>query len=169
VTVDVRARGLASEEALTNHAAEAGVLYFATHGSHPDGAALDLHGVHLTPTKDYDGLVTAFEIRRLDLSSTWTAVLSVCDGGLYRFGPGDEPLGLVPALFAAGVVNVVSTLWPLDDAAGRDLMVEMMDRLIDDGPAAALRAAALDYSQAGDVSVRDWAAFVVVGVGGPGA
>jgi CHAT domain-containing protein len=167
LTVDVRARAQATETALAEHATEAGILYFATHGSHPDGAAIDLHGIHLAPTNDDDGVITAHEIRKLDLSGTWTAVLSVCDGGLYRYGPGDEPLGLVPALLVAGAANVVSTLWQLDDTAGRDLMVEMMDHLMEHGPAAALRTAAVSYSEAGDVAVRDWAAFVVVGSGGP--
>jgi CHAT domain-containing protein len=166
-TVDVRARAQASESALNAHAAEAGILYLATHGNRPDGDALDMHGVHLSASDGLDGVITASEIRRLDLSAAWTVVLSVCDGALYRFGPGDEPLGLVPALLVAGASNVVGTLWPIDDTAGRDLMVRMMSRLVELGPAGALRAAEVDYSVQSDASVRDWAAYVVVGVGGP--
>ena len=167
VTIDVRAREDASEEAFEQHAHEAGILYLATHGAFPDAAALDLHGVVLGASDGHDGVLTANEVSRLDLGGVWTTVLSVCDGGLYRFGPGDEPLGLVPALLVAGAANVVGALWEIDDAAGRALMVRVMTSLVRDGPAEALRHAAVDMAAAGDVAVRDWAAFVVVGSGTP--
>lgn len=166
-SVDVRARAHASEAALVASASGNGIVYFATHGSTPDAGAIDTHGIVLAAADGYDGHVTANEVRLLDLAATWTVVLSVCDSGLYRFGPGDEPLGLMPALLAAGADNVVATLWELDDSVGRRMMTQMMKRIIGEGPAAALQSVAVDEARSGGVPIRDWSAYVAVGSGYP--
>jgi hypothetical protein len=165
VTSDVRPGVAASETALVEHAAGKGIVYFATHGAFPETDALDFHHLLLTRTRRHDGVVAADDVRRLDLSDAWLVVLSICDGGLYRFGPGDEPQGLMPAFLAAGAQNVVATLWEIDDDAGRDLMVQAAAHLVEQGPAEALRRAVSGDARSRDV--RDWAGFVVVGSGAP--
>jgi CHAT domain-containing protein len=156
----------ASETALVERASGHGIVYLATHGAFPENDALDFHHLLLARTRRHDGVVSADAIRLLDLSETWLVVLSICDGGLYRFGPGDEPQGLLPAFLAAGSQNVIGTLWQIADRAGRDLMVRAAPYLVSHGPAEALRRAMLDVSRDPAVPVRDWAGFVVTGTGG---
>jgi hypothetical protein len=42
--------------------------------------------------------------------------LLVCSGALANFAPGDEALGLIPALLYSGAASTVSTLWLTRDA-----------------------------------------------------
>ncbi len=155
----------ASEEAFAENAKAAKIIYLATHGERPDIDALDKHGALLAKGPTSDGVLTAQEIRRHDLTNASLVVLSVCDGGLFRFAPGDEPLGLVPALLAAGADNVIAALWPIDDAAGRALMTRTMRTILDQGPAAALTDASKAFSRSNQMPLRDWAAFICIGSG----
>jgi CHAT domain-containing protein len=154
----------ATEGAFRTEGAGKGILHFATHGEFPEAGVLDFHRVILAPDEVYDGRLQADELRALDLGAARLVALSICDGGIYRFGPGDEPYGLVRALLTAGVENVLGTLWPLKDEAGRALMVAFYRHLLDKGPAGALRQACREMMAEG-ASIRDWAGFVLVGVG----
>jgi CHAT domain-containing protein len=42
-----------------------------------------------------------------------------CDSGTQDIAPGDEPLGLIPALFHAGATSILGCQWPIDSRAGR--------------------------------------------------
>jgi CHAT domain-containing protein len=42
-----------------------------------------------------------------------------CDSGMQDIAPGDEPLGIVPALLLAGATSVVGCQWPIQSSAGR--------------------------------------------------
>jgi CHAT domain-containing protein len=90
--------------------------------------------------------------------------LSVCNGGLYRIGPGDEPLGLIPAALEAGTSSVIAALWAVDDDAGRRLMGGVVEHLSGGDPAQALRDGVLARIEAG-APMHDWAAFTVIGSG----
>jgi CHAT domain-containing protein len=103
----------------------------------------------------------------MNLYSAWLVVLSVCNGGLYRFGPGDEPYGLIPALLIAGAENILSTLWPIKDQTARDFMVGFYKHLLKYGPAEALRRACKQSIQDPTLSLSDWAGFVLVGPSRP--
>jgi CHAT domain-containing protein len=92
--------------------------------------------------------------------------LNVCNGGLYRFGPGDEPYGMVPAALIAGAENVLGTLWAIDDRIGRSFMTRLYKELLEAGPAAALQAPAAEFREDG-AHIREWAGFVNVGAGRP--
>lgn len=118
-----------------------GIIHLATHGEFPEADAIDFHRILLAATAGYDGKLDAEEIRRLNLRSARLVVLSICNGGLYRFGPGDEPYGLVPAFLTAGVENVLGALWPIDDKTGRHFTIQFYKHLLQDGPADALRNA----------------------------
>jgi CHAT domain-containing protein len=156
----------ATRERFLTDAPTASILHLATHGELPDDDALDQHGILLARGPGDDGIVRAADIRRLDLSSLRLAVLSVCNGGLFRLGPADEPYGLVPAFFVGGAQNVAATLWKTDDQFARQFMVEFYSHLLEVGPAEALRRAALRFIDE-DVPVRQWAGFVMVGPGRP--
>ena len=141
-----------------------GMLHVATHGERATEQALDFQALLLAPGDGDDGRVEARELRALDLRATALAVLSVCDSGTYRFGPGNELHGLVAALLSAGARDVVATLWPIDDAMGRRFVARFYAYVLAHGAAEALRRARADLVAQG-AAVRDWSAFVVVGPG----
>ncbi|KGN36355.1 CHAT domain-containing protein [Knoellia subterranea] len=154
----------ASESALRRWSPGADVVHLATHGEFPEADAMNLHRVLLSATEEHDGHVNAEELRSLDLRSAQLVVLSICDGGVYRFGPGDEPYGLLSALLAAGARNVLGPLWAVEDTQTRLLMTTFYRRLLADGPAVALQHAVVDRLRAG-AQIRDWAGFVLFGGG----
>lgn len=152
----------ATGSALKRDLAGQSIVHFATHGEFPDEDVMNTHRIFLTPDGPDDGEVTARDLRGMDFDGTGLVVLGICDGGIYRFGPGDEPLGLVPGLLAAGARNVVGPLWAVHDGHARDLIIEFYACLLTLGPVEALRRAALSRLRAG-VEIRDWAGFVLTG------
>lgn len=120
----------------------------------------------LLPAGGSDGELNAREVRDLKLQAAGVVVLAICNGGVYTFGPADEPYGLIPAFLAAGSSNVLGTLWPLDDSFGRQFAARLYGRLASDGPAEALRQAALS-SISDEELIRNWAAFALTGPGRP--
>lgn len=156
----------ATEAELRRQASESDVLHFATHGVFPENDVIDFHYLLLAPDEGCDGRLRADELRSLDLSAAQLVALSICDGGIFRVGPGDEPYGLIPAVLTAGACNVLGTLWPLPDQVGRKHMVEFYLHLLSIGPAGALQQACLKLIRAG-ASLRDWAAFALAGAGRP--
>jgi CHAT domain-containing protein len=158
--------GGATEQVLRELASGAGVLHVSAHGAFPERNPLDYHKILLSPAGGSDGDFHAHEVRALNLSNAGMVVLAICNGGLYSFGPSDEPYGLVPAFLAAGASNVLGTLWPLEDSFGRQFAARLYDRLVDEGPAEALRQAALSAIRDEEL-IRRWAGFVLVGPGRP--
>jgi CHAT domain-containing protein len=154
----------ASEAALRRDLTGRGIIHFATHGEFPEADVMNMHRILLSATGDQDGRVNAEELRRMDLSAAELVVLSICDGGVYRFGPGDEPYGLLSALLTAGASNIVGPAWAVEDTQGRLLITEFYERLMAEGPAEALRRAAVSRMRAG-AEIRDWAGFVLFGAG----
>jgi CHAT domain-containing protein len=100
-----------------------GLIYFATHGvsdaTNPmDGSFLALKGDHLYGR----------DIKELVLDSHPLVVMSACQTGLGKtFDAGT--FGLARAWWGAGAAQVVMSLWNIDDAATRDLMVSFIDRV----------------------------------------
>ena len=120
----------------------------------------------LAAGKSDDGVLRASTIRKLRLSSNRLVVLSVCNGGLYRIGPADEPYGLIPAFLQAGSHNAVGTLWNVEDIYGRLLMTEFYKSVLEVGPSEALRRASKEFIRQGQTISR-WSGFVSVGSGRP--
>lgn len=156
----------ATRDRLLEEAPSANVLHISTHGDFPDEDALNLHAIRLAKGKAGNGAVRAWAVRTLKLPETRLVSLSVCNGGLYRIGPADEPYGLVPAFLEAGAQNVLGTLWQLDDQFARDFMKEFYAHIVDDGPTGAFREACKRFIKE-DEGLRHWAAFVLVGPGRP--
>ena len=154
----------ATKHKLEQEARGKSIVHLATHGDFPEDNALDMQRILLAADDHHDGALHAEEVRRLDLRAARLVALSVCNGGLYRFGPGDEPYGLLPAVLAAGAENVVVSLWSVDDKIGRLLMTDIYARILDTGPADALRVASLNAREDGAV-IRQWAAFAAAGCG----
>jgi CHAT domain-containing protein len=156
----------ATEENLRAHAAGRGIVHVATHGEFPEQDVLDFHRILLAASANHDGHLHAEELRTLDLRACRLATLSICNGGLYRFGPGDEPYGLMPAALVAGAENVVGTLWPLEDETARPFMIEFYRHVLAAGPAEALRRACRQFIADGAL-LSQWSGFVAVGPGRP--
>ena len=163
---EVKLSEQASKEQLQALAPGAGILHLATHGEFPDDNTLDHHRLLLAEGSNGDGSLRAMDVRSLNLASTRLVVLSVCNGGLFRIGPTDEPYGLAPAFHLAGAQNVMGTLWELDDKFGRRFTVEFYRHLLSDGPAEAYRKACQRFISE-DAPIQHWAGFVMMGPGRP--
>jgi hypothetical protein len=147
----------------------AAILHVATHGDFPETDVIDLHALLLAPQPGDDGRLTAEHVLRTKLGRTRLAVLSACDGGLVRFGPGEELHGLTPACLCAGASNVLTTLWPVGDGMTALWMRAFYRQLRAAGPAEAARLATAGMIADG-AAIGDWAPFVLLGAtqGGQG-
>lgn len=141
-------------------------LLFSTHG-YLDMDAPQLSAVVLSQaaTGDVDGYVTAAEWLGYRLRSDLT-VLSACETGVGRQVRGEGVWGLPYALFVAGNINTVVTLWPVADQSTARFVQRFFARLrAGQGHAAALAETKREFLQ--DRSLRapiHWAGFVLYGV-----
>ena len=92
-------------------------------------SGLALAGANQLRSGNDDGILTALEVAGLDLAGTELAVLSACDTGLGQVNNGEGVYGLRRALVLAGVRTQVASLWKVDDAATKDLMIDYYTRL----------------------------------------
>ncbi|MBT8484471.1 MAG: CHAT domain-containing protein [Phycisphaerae bacterium] len=70
-----------------------------------------------------DGWITTRDLYGLDLGGA-AVVLSGCDTGRAAVDRGDELIGLVRGLIAAGASTLLLSLWPVHDAVSRKIMAE---------------------------------------------
>jgi CHAT domain-containing protein len=75
------------------------------------------------------GLMTALEVTVLNLTGCELVTLSACDTGLGQVAEGEGVLGLVRAFHQAGARAVVASLWSVDDAATRALMIRFYENV----------------------------------------
>ncbi|WP_405814424.1 CHAT domain-containing protein [Streptomyces sp. NBC_01390] len=149
----------ADVEALAAHAERARVLHIASHGEFPSAHALHGHAVQLAGPE-----LTSARVRELPLRGCDLVYLNVCNGATYRFGPGDELYGLLPAFMEAGAANVLGTSWQIADGAASRFATAFYRHLAHTDVAEAVRRAALDRIAAGRPP-REWAGFVLFGSG----
>jgi tetratricopeptide (TPR) repeat protein len=107
-----------------------------------------------------DGPLTVYDLEGLARAPR-RMVLSACDSGLSGVRPGDELMGLAGALFALGMSTLVASVVPVPDAATKDLMVALHQRL----QAGLSPAAALASTQAASGRDAVPASFVCFGAG----
>lgn len=113
-----------------------------------------------------DGILTALEAAGLDLWGTRLVVLSACETGVGDVRNGDGVYGLRRALVLAGAESQVMSLWQVDDAATRDLMVAYYRRLqAGEGRTEALRAVQLEMLRGRMPRTHPffWASFIQSG------
>ena len=109
-----------------------------------------------------EGFVRGIELASMDASRCELVVLSACDtrAGVER--PGLAVASLEKAMHLAGARAVLASLWQVDDAQSRELMVEFHRGLVESGlsPAAALwRAKNLLRSRR--APLRAWAGWIL--------
>ncbi len=112
-----------------------------------------------------DGGLTVYDLERVDRMPP-IMVLSACNSGLQAVRPGDETMGIVAALLAAGCRTVIASTGLVPDTARTaKTMVDFHRRLVaGEGPASALAAAQADAIASGRDGMAS-APFVCFGAG----
>ena len=127
-----------------------GQIHFATHGAFMEDAStqrsrfsvleanqlLDSSLIFAGANDDttgFDSVLTAEEIRGLDLQQLKLLVLSACETGLGHSQAGQGNAGLTGAFHAAGTHAIVATLWEIPDEASQLLMGYFYQHLLDNG------------------------------------
>jgi len=93
-------------------------------------SGLALAGANLKQNGSDDGILTALEAANLTLRGTQLVVLSACETGLGDIANGEGVYGLRRAFTLAGAETELMSLWKVDDAGTKDLMVQYYDRLL---------------------------------------
>ena len=151
------------------------IVHIATHGFFlPDdtegtdpmlNSGLLLAGVsnqRKSSDKD-DGILTAYEIMNLSLSNLNLVVLSACETGLGEITSGEGIYGLQRAFFVGGAETLVMSLWKVDDAATKDLMIEFYKEYLKSGNRKASFTLAQRKIKKKYKDPIYWGAFVMVG------
>lgn len=128
-----RLRSLSGRRLKVLHIATHG--YFVNHGNPHLDSGLILAGANEYWNKDaiygnrIDGIATAAEISRLDLSAVDLVVLSACRTGVGTIDA-NEMSGLLEAFTRAGAKCVMLSNWDINDEATRMLMSEFYDNWV---------------------------------------
>ncbi|MBE7385891.1 MAG: CHAT domain-containing protein [Leptolyngbya sp. SIO1E4] len=154
----------ATESAVREQLPTAKIIHLATHGllDYGDPSAEIPGAITLAPDAVHDGLLTATELAAIPLQAD-LLVLSACDTGQGSI-TGDGVVGLSRAAIAAGVPQVVVSLWAVPDQPTAQLMTAFYDELAQgQGTAQALRQAMLTTMQS-HPDPQAWAAFTAIGL-----
>jgi len=112
------------------------------------------------------GRLDARRIATMSLRHTRVVVLAACSSARGEERAGEGGISVARAFLAAGVPNVIATLWPIDDAAAADFFPRVHRHLAAGvAPAEALRAAQLECIQRREAPLGIWAAVQVLGSG----
>jgi CHAT domain-containing protein/tetratricopeptide (TPR) repeat protein len=116
----------------------------------------------------HDGLLTAEEVRSLNLWGTQLVVLSACDTGKGALASGQGVYGLRRSFLVAGAETLVTSLWPVSDEATGELMVSYYQKLVKEkkGRVEAMEEAMEEMKQRRPHPYY-WAPFIVIGQDGP--
>jgi CHAT domain-containing protein/Flp pilus assembly protein TadD len=155
----------ARETTVRSQAGSVNILHLAAHGKFNPTNPL-FSTIHLAADDQNDGRLEVHEIYELDLTSaTNLVVLSACDANKGELSKGDDIVGLVRAFLDAGASAVVASLWQVNDASTKELMVKFYQHLQTGlALAAALQQAQQEVRQQSDYAhPYHWAAFVLTG------
>ena len=169
----------ASKAAVVQAMPAASVVHLATHGA--------ADRVWLSGEDEDTGTLGMDEVMSLNLARTDLVVLSECDSfcpaenSVLRGGTpvatvkelrADGVVGITRSFMVAGARTLVASLWKVDDAATLELMTGLYERMflsaVDEvvvDVTAALRGAMVAMIRKGAYTPKQWAAFVVYGLG----
>ena len=94
----------------------------------------------VVPDPSRDGILMANEAAELNLEGTQLVTLSACDTASGESTNGDGVLGIRRGFRMAGAENILTTLWPINDAMTVTIMREFYEGLASMSPAASLSA-----------------------------
>jgi CHAT domain-containing protein len=115
------------------------------------------------PENVEDGILTAEEISRLDLSNTDLVVLSACETARGHIDPLEGVWGLQRAFKLAGAKTILMTLWKVSDEITAMFMEEFYQQLLNGKSVRQSVKEAQDYLiQNGASDPFYWAPFVVL-------
>jgi CHAT domain-containing protein/tetratricopeptide (TPR) repeat protein len=140
------------------------ILHLATHGYYSaQTGGLALKDANLSPAN----ILNQEEVASLRLQGTQLVVLSACETALGEVSFADGIIGLQRSLTLAGARSQILSLWPVNDAQTKDLMVAFYRNLFEKKltKSEALRRAQLEMVRKG-VDPYYWAPFVLYGDGG---
>jgi CHAT domain-containing protein len=146
------------------------IWHLATHGVYDEsmpefsGLVFSLIGPDGSPRF---GFLKAHDIARLDVPAE-LVVLSACDSAAGFNVNGEGVMGLSYAFLHAGARQVISTLWSVDDAKSRDLMISFYQEFMRNGgnAAEALRQSQLtEMRQPHNSAPYYWAGFELNSLG----
>ena len=165
---DVLTGEAATEAAFTARAGNYRILHLATHGR-ADERVGDYSFLAFSEIKDSveNELLYVRDLYNLQLNAD-LVVLSACETGLGKLSRGEGIISLARAFAYAGAKSIITTLWSVDDAKTKDLMVDFYRKLKKGMTKdAALRQAKLDYLEShtnpGDAHPFYWAGFAPIG------
>lgn len=145
-------------------APKADLLYFATHGHFDNSKMLDGSFLAFAPdSSSATGLLSARDIQQMKLKAE-LAILSACQTGFGKvFAGGFHGIGR--AFYKAGVNFSVISLWSVNDAATKELMIRYLVKLMNPDyfyPARQLQEA-IQAVKKKYPEPANWAAFSVFG------
>ncbi|MGD9484123.1 CHAT domain-containing protein [Streptomyces sp. TRM70308] len=148
----------ATRDRLLAELATADVVHIAVHGT-LDQDAPWMHCLYLTPDRDDDGRVFAYDFLEADLRGVRLVTLAACESALGRFDRADNVRGIPSALITAGAQAVVGCLWPVRPEPTTYFYHHMHHRIAHGtDPERAFREAQL-ATRARHPRYRDWGAF----------
>src|SRR5207247_1419733 len=119
------------------------------------------------PRTGDSGALYLHELGRLGLPRTRVVVLAACRTAAGAASRVEGALSLGRPFLAAGVPDVIASLWDIDDAVSHRFFVVFHRALLVEGdPVVALRKAQIALLRGDDVSLAhpaSWAAFICMG------
>jgi CHAT domain-containing protein/Tfp pilus assembly protein PilF len=113
---------------------------------------------------DYEnGVLYAYEAMNLNIDNSELVVLSACETGLGEIQNGEGVYGLQRAFLAAGVKNIIMSLWKIDDIASQELMTKFYDEYLESGNIASAFRNAQRKMMEKYKHPYFWAAFIMLG------
>ncbi len=151
-------------------AATARILHLSSHGM-VNGSDPNLSFVAFTQRGDsleIEELLFYNDLSALELDCE-LAVLSACETSLGKLSRGETALSLASAFSAAGARSTLTTLWQVDDAATKELVVRFYEELAaGKDRTTALAAAQTAHRESADYAhPYYWSAMTLHGAGGP--
>lgn len=121
-----------------------------------------MKGEQITGSEE-DGILTAQEVTHLNLSNTDLVVLSACNTGLGQVHNTEGVFGLQRAFKLAGADAILVSLWPVDDAITKDMIILFYTNLLkyEQDAATALYNAKAEMRERNELP-RFWAGFILV-------
>ncbi len=142
----------------------ADLVHFACHGELDLRDPMSGHRIILATDDLEDGRLLAREVRHIALSRPRIVTLNICEGAVCRYGPGDEPLGLLASFLIGGCENVLGGLWELHDEPAKEFILAFYRTLKTEDASQARRTVAT-WAISEEWPIVTWAGFELIGTG----